>query len=269
MSALTFTLKREPPERLDLSALIPDALAGMRKAEIEKIAIGTTGHRSRVGDIFRITGRDAGDIVFEGGSARFDGVGSGMSKGSLRVSGPVGGQAGRLMQGGTVLIEGDAGPFAASCMGGGRMDILGNVGDRLGAPLAGEMAGMKGGVVIVRGKAGDRTGDRMRRGLIAVGKGCGDYPGSRMIAGTLVVLGKAGAMPGYLMRRGTIVLGRQPAEMSPGFVETGAPELAFATLMDRYLMQEGVVAKALLGKTPRRWGGDNAVLGLGEILIGR
>lgn len=269
MSALTFTLRHEPPERLDLSRLVPYVLAGLSKAEIEKIEIGTTRYGSHVGDIFRLKGNDLANLVFEGGSARFDGVGTGMTGGTVCVGGSVGAQAGRLMRGGTLLVEGDAGPFAASCMSGGRIEISGNAGERIGGPLAGEMAGMKGGVAIVRGKAGARAGDRMRRGLIAVRKGCGDYAGSRMIAGTLVVLGKAGAMPGYLMRRGTIVLGKMPAELSPGFVQTGAPEIAFAGLLDRYLMDEGVLAKLVLGHAPRRWGGDNAVLGLGEILVGR
>jgi len=268
MSALTFTLRHEPPERLDLSRLVADVLAGLSKPEIEKIEIGTTRHASRVGDVFRVKGKDVERIVFDGGSARFDGVGTAMAAGSVRVVGSVGAQAGRLMRGGMLMVEGGAGPFAGSCMSGGRIEIFGSAGDRIGGPLAGEMAGMKGGVVIVRGMAGARAGDRMRRGLIAVGKGCGDYAGSRMIAGTLVVLGKAGAMPGYLMRRGTIVLGKMPAELSPGFVRTGAPEIAFGGLLDRYLMDEGVVSRPVLGRTPRRWGGDNAVLGLGEILVG-
>lgn len=269
MSGLIFTLRQEPPERLDLSPLTPDALAGLSKAEIEQIEIGTTRYASRIGDIFRLTGRGAENVILEGGSSRFDCVAAGMSRGTLKVVGGAGAQAGRLMRGGSLVVEGDVGPFAASCMRGGRIEIVGNAGDRLGAPLAGEMAGMNGGVVIVRGKAGARVADRMRRGLIAVGKSCGDYPGSRMIAGTLVVFGKTGAMPGYLMRRGSILLGKPPPELSPSFVETGAPDLAVASFMDRYLIQEGITSRPLLGRAPRRFGGDNAVLGLGEILIGR
>lgn len=269
MSGLIFTLKSEPSERLDLSPLTPDRLAGLSKAEIEQIEIGTTRHASRVGDVFRVKGRDTENIVFEGGSSRFDCVGRSMSKGSIRVAGSAGSQVGRTMVGGSLSIDGDAGPFAASCMGGGRLEIAGNAGDRLGGPLAGEMAGMRGGVVIVRGRAGVRAADRMRRGLIAVSKGCGDYAGSRMIAGTLVVLGKAGALPGYLMRRGTIMLAKAPSEISPSFAETGTPNLAFAGLMDSYLMQERITERPVLGRAPRRWGGDNAVMGLGEILAGR
>ena len=269
MSALTFILKGEPPERLDLGMLTPEGLAGKSRAEIEKLLIGTTRHASRAGDVFKVSGRVGEAIIFEGGSERFDRAGAGMLRGSVRVTGDVGAQAGRQMRGGSLLIEGDAGPLAGSCMRGGRIEVSGNAGDGLGGPMAGELAGMNGGILIVRGKAGDRAADRMRRGLIAVGKSCGDHAGSRMIAGTLAVLGKAGAMPGCLMRRGTILLGRMPDELSPGFVETGAPDLAFASLLDRYLMQEGITAKPLLDRAPRRFGGDNAVLGLGEILIAR
>ena len=109
--------------------------------------------------------------------------------------------------------------------------------------------------------------DRMRRGLIAVLKGCGDYAGCRMIAGTLVVTGGAGDMPGYLMRRGSILLDRPPKSLSPSFVECGSPELVFAALVDRHLVAEGVLARPLLGNAPRRYGGDNAVLGTGEVLV--
>ena len=40
---------------------------------------------------------------------------------------------------------------------------------------------------------------------------------------------------------------------------------AFAGLIDRHLIAEGILKRPLLGKAPNRLGGDNAVLGLGEI----
>ncbi len=269
MTALTFTLRAEPPERLDLSPLVPARLAGIAKRDIERLRLGQTRRASTVGDIFRVTGSDVADIVFAGGSERFDRVGVEMIEGSVRVVGDVGAQAGRLMRGGLLTVHGDAGPHAGSGMRGGRLEITGNAGDRLGGPLAGELAGMAGGVLIVRGRAGDQTGDRMRRGLIAVLKGCGDYPGSRMIAGTLVVAGGAGAMPGYLMRRGSILLDRRPELLSPSFVEGGAPDSVFAALADRHLVAEGISKRPLLGRAPLRFGGDNAILGKGELLFPR
>ncbi|MFI0849086.1 formylmethanofuran dehydrogenase subunit C [Mesorhizobium sp. IMUNJ 23232] len=269
MKALTFRLKEEPPERLDLSPLTPQKLAGMARGDIEKIRVGTSKRGLLVGDVFRLSGSDAGAIVFEGGSARFDRVGAELAEGSVRVAGDVGAQAGRLMSGGTLTVDGIAGPHAGSGMRGGRLEITGDAGDQLGGPLAGEMAGMNGGVLIVRGRAGARAGDRMRRGLIAVLKGAGDYAGCRMIAGTLVVTGGVGDLPGYLMRRGSILLDRAPQNLSPSFVESGAPDISFAAVLDRHLIAEGILRRPLLSKAPRKYGGDNAVLGLGEILFPR
>jgi formylmethanofuran dehydrogenase subunit C len=269
VKALTFTLVGEPPERLDLSPLTPQGLAGLDRRAIDKIRLGQSKRASSVGDIFRVGAGDAQSIVFDGGSSRFDRVAAGLTDGAVRVVGDVGAQAGRVMRGGRLTIEGDAGPHAGSGMRGGRLEISGSAGDHLGAPLAGELAGMNGGVLIVRGKAGAFAADRMRRGLIAVLKGCGDYAGSRMIAGTLVVTGGAGEMPGYLMRRGSILLDRAPKSLSPSFVECGAPAIVFSALVDRHLMAEGILSRPLLGKAPRKYGGDNAVLGMGEILFPR
>ncbi|MDH6234375.1 formylmethanofuran dehydrogenase subunit C [Mesorhizobium soli] len=269
MKLLTFTLRETPPERLDLSPLTPQGLAGLSVKEIGHIRLGMSKRGLSVGDLFGVSGSDVQNIVFEGGSSRFDGVGTGMTEGSIRVAGDVGAQAGRKMRGGQLLVEGSAGPHAGSCMRGGRLEILGNAGDHLGGPLAGELAGMNGGVVVVRGRAGAYAGDRMRRGVAAVLKGCGDYAGARMIAGTLVVAGGVGRLPGYLMRRGSILLDRMPEELSPSFVECGAPDSVFAAVFDRYLVAEGILKRPLLGTAPGKFGGDNAVAGTGEILFRR
>jgi formylmethanofuran dehydrogenase subunit C len=269
VKALTFTSIAEPPERLDLSPLTPERLAGKSRHEIEKIAVGTSRRAAPVGEYFRAAGGDVADIVFEGGSDRFDRIAEGMSAGSIRVVGDAGAQAGRAMRGGMLSIEGSAGPHAGSCMRGGRIEIAGNAGDHLGGPLAGELAGMNGGKVVVRGRAGAFAGDRMRRGLIAVLKGAGDHAGCRMIAGTIVVAGGVGEMPGYLMRRGSILLDREPTRLSPSFVECGAPDSVFALVIDRHLLAEGILKRPLLGRAPRKYGGDNAVSGTGEILFPR
>ncbi len=73
------------------------------------------------------------------------------------------------------------------------IEIAGAADDFLGGPFAGEMAGMRGGIVVVRGDVGERVGDRMRRGTIIVEREAGAYAGSRMIAGTLIM---RGARPG-------------------------------------------------------------------------
>ncbi|PRD41481.1 formylmethanofuran dehydrogenase subunit C [Phyllobacterium phragmitis] len=267
MKALTFTLRAQPEERLDLSALIPDRLDGMSVAEIAKLRIGTSRRPALVGDIFKIRGENRSHIIFDGGSRRFDRVGAGMSGGMLFVAGDAGAQAGRRMSGGMLVIEDNCGPHAGSGMAGGRLEILGNSGDYLAGPLAGEMLGMEGGVLIVRGKAGHYAGDRMRRGVLAILKGCGDYAGSRMIAGSIVVTGRVGAMPGYLMKRGSLLFDRRPETISPTFIDCGRTDIAFSGLFDRYLIDDKILDKPLLGRKPGKYGGDNAVLGKGEILF--
>ena len=191
MSSLTFSLRAPPAQRLDLSPLTPQNLAGKSVAEIERIELQTTRVRITAGDVFRIREGDPATIVIEGGSARFDRVGMGLTAGSIRVEGDVGVEAGRLMSGGQLTIRGDAGPFAGSGMKGGTLTIEGDAGERLGGPLSGETVGMSGGVLHVRGDAGERAGDRLRRGFILIEGRAGAYAGSRMIAGTLAIGGRS------------------------------------------------------------------------------
>lgn len=268
MKPLVFTLRQRPAQRLDLSPLVPHLLAGKTLAQIEHIELQTTRVRVDVGEIFRLRAGDAGQIQIEGACDRFDRVGHTMNGGEIFVDGDVGTQAGRLMTGGRLTLHGNAGPWAASGMRGGVIEILGAAGDRLGGPLAGEMAGMRGGMVVVRGRAGERAGDRMRRGTIIIGGEAGAYAGSRMIAGTLLVGQKAGPLPGFLMKRGTIVLGEGCSAMSPTFVDCGAHELLAMRLWAGLIEPYSKRAALLLKRPLRRFAGDMAVLGKGEIFIG-
>ena len=269
MSPLTFSLREAPAQRLDLSPLIPQNLAGKTIAEIERIEVGTTRVRVAAGDVFRIREGNPDSILIEGGSARFDRIGMSMVSGSIRVEGEVGIQAGRLMSGGQLAISGDAGPFAGSGMKGGTVDIDGDAGERLGGPLSGETVGMNGGVLHVRGDAGPRAGDRLRRGLILIEGRAGAYAGSRMIAGTLAIGGEAGDLPGYLMGRGTILLGRSASLFSPSFGDCGEHDLVAARLLADYVAQASAKLARLFRRPLRRLAGDLAALGKGEILLPR
>ncbi len=220
MKPLIFALKASPAQRLDLSPLLPHLLAGKTAAEIAAIDLATTREKVTVGDVFTIRAGSTDEIRFEGGSERFDGVGRGLQSGRISVAGDVGMEAGRKMSGGELIVSGDAGPFAGSGMSGGRIEIAGDAGDFLAGPREGEMQGMSGGMLVLRGSAGLRPGDRLRRGTIIIEGQTGDCPGSRMIAGTLVVLGRCGAHPGYLMKRGTIALAKPPA-LGVTFVDSG------------------------------------------------
>lgn len=266
MNAMRFVLRGPPSQRLDMSALTPDRLAGMEMAAIERLTLHTTREAACVADVFAVRAGDPASVVIEGGSARLDRVGETMRSGTLRIEGAVGAYAGRKLAGGRLQITGDAGPFAASGMIDGQIEIGGDAGARLGGPTAGERAGMRGGVVIVRGGAGERAGERLRRGLIVVGGDAGRYAGCAMIAGTLVICGEAAEGAGVLMRRGTIVLGRTPP-LLPTFVALGGGELVFRRLLARALEPLHAEAAALAAAATRRFGGDMATIGKGEIVM--
>lgn len=265
---LVLTLRARPEQRLDLSPLVPHLLAGKTAAEIETIELQTTRVRVTVGDAFKLRAGDAQHIRIEGACDRLDRVGAGMSGGKIEVIGDVGIQAGRLMTGGRLTIRGDAGHWAASGMKNGIIEIIGSAGDRLGGPLAGEVAGMRGGMVIVRRNAGARAGDKLRRGTIMIEGNAGDHAGSRMIAGTLIVRGTAGALPGYLMKRGTIVLGDGAKTLSPTFAACGVHKLVAMRLMADFVNPHSKGAAALLKQPLRRFAGDMAVSGHGELFLG-
>jgi formylmethanofuran dehydrogenase subunit C len=266
VKAFTFTLRWEPDQRLDCAPLIPHRLAELSAQEIARIPLNTTRQKIAAGDVFRIRAGNPAAIRFDGGSTRLDNIGEALAAGSIEVEGAAGKAAGRNMSGGRLTISGDAGPFAGSGMSGGHLVISGNSGDFLAAPFPGEMQGLRGGLIVVRGRAGERAGDRMRRGIIVVEKGAGDYAGSRMIAGTLIVLGATGRLPGYLMRRGSLFLAEE-ASLSPTFLPCGAFPFGFTRLFADHLKAESRAAARLLRGSFERYAGDMAVLGKGEVLV--
>ncbi|MEO8715664.1 MAG: formylmethanofuran dehydrogenase subunit C [Acetobacteraceae bacterium] len=263
---MRLVLRAAPAQRLDLSPLTPDRLARLGAATIERLPLGTTREMVRVGDVFAVHEGDVATVLIEGGSERFDRVGEGMRGGALRLEGDAGMRAGRALAGGHVTITGNAGPFAASGMVDGRIEIGGDAGAFLGGPLAGERAGMRGGVVLVRGGVGERAADRMRRGLIVVAGNAQRHAGSCMIAGTLIVCGAAGEGVGTLMRRGTIMLGGLCA-LAPTFVPVGAADQVFHRLLARALAPLCAQAADLATAPARRFSGDMAALGKGEVFM--
>jgi formylmethanofuran dehydrogenase subunit C len=267
MSATILKLRGEPDQRIDLSALTPQWLAGLSESEVAALPVGTGRKALTLGEAFRITVGAADDIRIAGGSARLDGIAAGLTRGRVIVEGDAGAFAARGMTGGELRISGNAGPFAGSAMSGGLLHIGGNAGDWLGGAETGEMTGMSGGAIIVAGRCGAHAGDRMRRGLIAVGGDAGDFPASRMIAGTLAVAGNCGRMPGYLMRRGTVLLGGEPVAWTPTFSESGLIELTVLRLITRQLRGAlpGTGFAAFDGPV-QRFAGDMATIGKGEII---
>lgn len=74
MRPLVLTLRTDPDERLDLSALVPHRLSDKTAAEIGKLELQTGRQRITVGDIFRVRAGDPQRVRIEGGTDRFDQV---------------------------------------------------------------------------------------------------------------------------------------------------------------------------------------------------
>jgi formylmethanofuran dehydrogenase subunit C len=269
VSGLRLTLRQPPPGRVDLSPLLPEWLAGLSPAAIAAIALPCGNRPLAAGDLFDIAAGDAADLVIIGGSDRLDQVGKGMTSGRITVEGEVGAYAGLAMTGGALRIAGKAGFAAAAMMRGGLMVIEGDAGDFLGGALPGEMRGMGGGLVIVRGNAGARVGDRMRRGVILVEGDLGADAGARLLAGTVIGLGSSGAYPGLGMKRGTLLLAKAPERLLPSFADCGRHELGFLALLFAHLRPHSQRLAALVPqlRATRRWAGDLAAGGKGEILV--
>lgn len=268
MAPLTFTLKARPPERLDLSDLVPGVLGGESRDAILARPIGTTRTGVTVGEVFDVTGEDVADIVFAGGSERFDNVGRSLAGGRIRVTGDVGAYCGRGMTGGRIVVDGSlCGPYAGTMMTGGALIVSGDAADATAAAVSGAMAGMAGGLMVVGGSAGDYLGDRMRRGVVAVLGEAGSAAGARMIGGT--ILARAlGPRAGRSMKRGTLIAGRVDG-VEPTFVPAGDYDHVFLAILRRWLAAEaGADAAALVPAAGRRYRGDMAGLGKGEIIVG-
>ena len=266
MKPFILKLRQEPPQRVDLSVLTPDRLAGLSPVQIEKIEIGVTKISTKAGDIFDIVPGDLKNLRYEGGSSRFDLIGAKLlPEFSIHVDGDVGAQLGRLARGGRITVTGSAGPYAASGNLGAEIEIARDVGDFLAAPLAGELSGMAGGRVIIRGSVGSRAGDRLRRGVIVIEQSAGEDLGSRLIAGTIIVLGATLGRVGYLNKRGSLVLA-QRKDFGPTYLDCGAHQLTYAGLLGRSLVSVSSGAARLLSCKLRRYGGDTSVYGKGEIL---
>lgn len=260
-------LKEDLPVRISAETLIPERLAGLSAAEIERLPLAVGNRRAAVGDWFRVEADDPARLVVEGPCGRVDHIGAGMSTGAITVEGDAGAYVGLGMRGGELLVTGHAGHGAGTDLRGGTIRIRGNAGDAVGGSLPGAAAGMRGGTVVIAGSSGAQTGQRLKRGLIAVGGDVGPLCGAEMIAGTVVVGRIVGANPGVAMKRGTIIALGGAAMIGPTFADCGVHDLVILKLLARHLVGTGLAALAQHFAPFRRWAGDAAVAGKGEILV--
>jgi formylmethanofuran dehydrogenase subunit C len=257
----------DPPLPLAADALVPERLAGRSVAEIEHLALAVGKTRAAIGDWFRVAATEDDAIEIDGPSGRLDRIGAGMSVGSIAIHGDAGAYLGIGMSGGSIAVAGSAGFGAATDLRGGTLRVAGNVGDGLGGPLPGASGGMRDGVVIVAGQAGEAAGAALRRGLVVIGGDVGDGCGAEMIAGTIMVGGAVGAHAGAAMRHGSIVALGGAMGIGVGFVDCGIHDLVWLRVLSRHLAALGASELARRLGPLRRFAGDAAVAGNGELLI--
>ncbi|MGZ5607577.1 MAG: formylmethanofuran dehydrogenase subunit C [Methylobacter sp.] len=268
MSALTFTLKQRPDQRVDMSPLVCQKLADLELNEIAAITLQNGKRKIRVDELFSIAGDNAQNIVIKNSFNKLDFIGKELDGGRITVEGDAGAYLGLGMKSGEIEVLGDAGLYAACEMKKGSLVINGNAGDFLGAALPGNKMGMKGGTVLVKGNVGERAGDHMRRGNILIEGNAGDYCGSRMTAGTIAVMGQTGRYLGFAMRRGTLLLWNQP-QASARFNDCGAHTLAFLPILFasfKKLNSKFADHSAAFNRV-QRYAVDMSEMGRGEILV--
>lgn len=269
MSALTFTLKNPPAQRIDCSPLTADKLTDKSVAEIAELTLVIGNQKKRVDELFEISGSDVADICFEHATAKLDHIGHGMSTGKITVNGDAGAYLGQFMTAGEITVNGNTGLYTACEMKGGQLKVNGNAGDFVGGARIGYKNGMTGGTVIITGNTGARTGDHMRRGMILIEGNAGDYCGSRMVSGTIAVLGQVGKHLGYAMKRGTLLLTQPPQDgISANFNDCGSHTLAFLPLMfASFKKLDSQFANVETFSRVQRYAGDISGIGMGEILV--
>ncbi|WP_027798126.1 formylmethanofuran dehydrogenase subunit C [Paraburkholderia dilworthii] len=277
----TLRVKTAPGFRVDASALLPASVAALSLGDVARIVLPAGNDSCTVGDVFDVSrsgdaaaseeasqnGTEAA-LVIEDAVPWLDRIGARMTQGHLIVRGSVGDQGGLQMAGGVLRIDGDAGHFTACEMRGGRLTVAGDCGDFAAGALAGDMEGMTGGTLTIHGNAGARLADRMRRGLVLVGGNAGDFAASRLVAGTIGIAGQLGAHYAYGMRRGTLLLAQRPTKLPPTFTDGGRGFDVFWSLLVRSLAGEiAPFSQWRAASLPRRYAGDVAVDGRGEILV--
>src|SRR5574337_1518397 len=251
---------------LEAESISPDLFVERSQAEIEAMPVALGNESHRLGDFFKVEGERSDEIIIEGCAGRVKWIGSGMTRGRVVVRGDAGMHAGSYMRGGEILIEGNADDFLGVEMQGGLIRVTGNAGHRAGAAYRGSKYGMQGGILIVGGNVGHEVGTYMRRGLLVVKGNAADFLGAMMANGTICLFGQAGLRTGAGMLKGTIFC-QQPVELLPTFAYDCAYAPVFLQMLFKGLRQLGVEPPVSANGRVRRYHGDLADVGKGEILI--
>ena len=259
------------PLSIELVGIVPDRLANLGRASIERLPVLADGHLRRLGDLFTIHGDIAdGQVECVGDFSRVHRIGAGMQAGSMLVRGGAGRHAGEAMSGGRLTITGDAGDWLAAGMTGGEVLVEGNAGDNAAAALPGDDVGVCGGIIAINGDAGCLAGARMRRGLLGIGGSCGEAAAFEMRAGTVLVAGRIGRRAGMGMRRGSLIALSAMPDVPPTFSRGAAWSPTILPLLAGRLARAGFQATVgrpsdVFGGVWQQWHGDLLTGGRGEI----
>jgi formylmethanofuran dehydrogenase subunit C len=198
-------------------------------------------------------------------------VGAGLAAGQVLVEGCVGMHAGAQMKGGELIVTGDASDWAGAEMKGGLLRIHGNAGNQLGAAYRGSPEGMTGGCIVVGGNVGVEAGAFMRRGMMVIQGDVGPFLGVHMNGGEIFVFGKAARRLGAEAKGngGFIACFGEVEAILPTYIHDTTYRPDFMKLYLRQLRDQLGIEEAgeYLGTSFRRYRGDLAVGGSGEILV--
>jgi len=261
------TLKERPHVPLEAEVLSPDVLAGKGHDEVRALPVVLGKRQYRMDDFFDVEGAGSDELEIRGDVGRVKWIGRGMTHGRIAVHGDAGMHLGAHMKGGTIEVTGNASDWVGAEMRGGLIRVGGNAGGQVGAAYRGSQLGMREGTILIGGTAGLEVGMRMRRGIIAVRGRVKDFAGLQMKGGTLVLMGGAEIRTGAWMVRGTIV-SLMPLRLLPTFAYACTYNPVFLRLYARHLSPLGFeIPDAGPAGSYRRYTGDSAVPGKGEILV--
>jgi formylmethanofuran dehydrogenase subunit C len=265
---ITLTLK-EPVDGVPLEAevICPDTMVTLQNDAIRALTVFLGKKQCRLEDFFSVEGEASDELDVRGDLRKVRWIGRGMSRGRIKIDGNAGMHLGAYMKGGTIEVTGSASDWVGGEMSGGFIRIAGNAGGQIGAAYRGSRRGMSDGTIVVKGSAGLEIGMRMKRGTIVIGGPVRDFAGLEMKGGTIVLASGAELRTGAWMYRGTII-SLAPIPLLPSFLFSSSDVPTFVGVYAKHLRGLGVsLPDDPTQGTFKRYLGDTAVIGKGEILV--
>ena len=220
-------LKTRPSVPVDLRALRPDKIIGLRSNDVRIIKVLEGGRERVIEEIFDIdvpsvlpnNPDNIEIIVYGNGTEKIRYLGYRMNGGKIIVEGGIGPLAGYKMVKGNIVVKGSAGDWLGAKMKGGSIEVFGNAGNFVGAKLPGEKPGkgMKDGTIVIHGSAGSYIGLGMRGGTIIVEGNAGNMVGGYIVGGVIVVQGSCGDFIGARMAGGRVIACSKVGVVLPSF----------------------------------------------------